>query len=98
MDKNVDAVFLPSFINFNFESESANSFACPYAQTMPYIAGIAFGKVRFIKPIINLEYGRQNLVNEIHRSLKPFHITKASIKKALEKAEKAQKEFTSAVK
>ena len=97
MDKNVDAVFLPSFINFNFESESANSFACPYAQTMPYIAGIAFGKVRFIKPIINLEYGMQNLVNEIHRSLKPFHITKSSIKKALEKAEKAQKEFTSAV-
>jgi predicted CoA-substrate-specific enzyme activase len=97
MEKNVDAVFLPSFINFNFESEAAGSFACPYAQTMPYIAGIAFSKVRFIKPIINLEYGRQNLVSEIHRSLKPFHITKASIKEALEKAEKAQKEFTSAV-
>jgi predicted CoA-substrate-specific enzyme activase len=97
MEKNVDAVFLPSFINFNSESESVHSSACPYAQTMPYIAGIAFGKVRFIKPVINLEYGMQNLVNEIHRSLKPFHIKKASIKRALEKAEKAQKEFTSAV-
>ena len=98
MEKNVDAVFLPSFINFNSKNESVRSFACPYAQTMPYIASIAFGKVRFIKPVINLEYGIQHLVNEIHRSLKQFHITRSSIKKALEKAQLAQLEFSSAVK
>jgi predicted CoA-substrate-specific enzyme activase len=97
MEKNVDAVFLPSFINFNPDSESVRSFACPYAQTMPYIAGTAFGKAGFIKPIIDLERGRQYLINEIHRSLKPFHITKSAIKKALEMSERAQKEFTSAI-
>ncbi len=98
MEKGVDAVFLPSFINFNSESESVRSFACPYAQTMPYIAGIAFGQVRFIKPVINLEYGRQHLINEIYKSLIPFHITKRAIKKALQQAEKAQWEFASAIK
>jgi len=98
IDKEVDAVFLPSFINFNPDSEKMHSFACPYAQTMPYVAGIAFRDVRLLKPIINLERGMKYLVDEIHRALKPFHITRLAIKKALEKAEKSQKEFQSAVK
>jgi predicted CoA-substrate-specific enzyme activase len=98
IDKNVDAIFLPSFINFNNEGESVRSFACPYAQTMPYIAGIAFEKARLIKPIINLERGRPYLVNEIHRSLKPFHVKKRAIINTLDKADRAQKEFTSAIK
>ncbi|MBI5099445.1 MAG: CoA protein activase [Nitrospirae bacterium] len=98
IDKNVDAIFLPSFINFNHENESVRSFACPYTQTMPYIAGIAFEKARLIKPIINLERGRPYLINEIYRSLKPFHVTKRAIVNTLDKADRAQKEFTSAIK
>ncbi|RJQ49926.1 MAG: CoA protein activase [Nitrospiraceae bacterium] len=98
LDKKVDAVFLPSFINFNPDGESTRSFACPYAQTMPYIAGIAFGGIRLLKPVINFERGRSYLVDEIYRSLKPFHITKRAIKKAMEKADEAQREFVSAIK
>ncbi|MBI4847730.1 MAG: CoA protein activase [Nitrospirae bacterium] len=98
MDKNVDAIFLPSFINFNPDSESVRSFACPYAQTMPYLAGIAFRNVRLLKPIINHDRGRQYLVDELFKYLKTFRITKTAIKEALEKAERAQKEFASAIK
>ena len=98
IDKDVDAIFLPSFINFNADSSKVRSFACPYAQTMPYIARIAFGKARLLKPIIDMERGEAYLINQIHTALKPYHIAKASIRQALKKAEKVQKEFTSTVK
>ena len=57
IDKGVDAVFLPSFINFNEDGGSVRSFACPYAQTMPYIAETAFDDLDIIKPAINMVYG-----------------------------------------
>ncbi|UCH81659.1 MAG: hypothetical protein JSW20_03325 [Nitrospiraceae bacterium] len=98
LEKNVDAVFMPSFINFNPSSESLRSFACPYAQTMPYIAGTAFGKEHFLVPIVNLERGEGYLIDEIYRSLRPFNISKSAIKKALKKAEQNQKEFNCSIK
>ncbi len=55
IDKKVDAVFLPSFINFNANGGAVRSFACPYAQTMPYIAQVAFDDLNIIKPAINME-------------------------------------------
>ncbi len=98
IDKKVDAVFLPSFINFNPDSETMRSFACPYAQTMPYIAKIIFGETRFIVPLINMEQGRDYLVAQLYESLKPFPISKSSIKKAMIKADSAQEDFNTAVK
>jgi predicted CoA-substrate-specific enzyme activase len=98
IDKNVDAVFLPSFINFSSEVEKVKSFACPYAQTMPYIAKIVFGGTHLLRPIINLEHGPDYLVKQLYDCLKPFYISKSAIKQSLDKAESAQKEFTSAVK
>ncbi len=98
IDKDVEAVFLPSFINFNPDSNAMRAYACPYAQTMPYIANIAFGNIRLIKPIINLEQGKGYLLKEICNSLKPFHISKAAVKRALKKADTVQEEFNSAVK
>jgi predicted CoA-substrate-specific enzyme activase len=98
LDKNVDAVFLPSFINFKSESDKVRSFACPYAQTMPYIAKTVFGDVQLLKPIVNLERGRDYLIKQLHASLKPFHISRSAINKALVKAEAVQKEFNVTVK
>ncbi|MEW6601509.1 MAG: acyl-CoA dehydratase activase-related protein, partial [Nitrospirota bacterium] len=98
IDRNVDAVFLPSFINFNQDSEKVRSFACPYAQTMPYIARIIFGGTRFIVPIINLEQGGDYLVKQLCDSLKPFSISRTAVRKAMIKAESAQEKFNSAVK
>jgi predicted CoA-substrate-specific enzyme activase len=98
IDKNVDAVFLPSFINFNPDSETVRSFACPYAQTMPYIAKIVFGKARLLSPIIDMERGRDYLVKQLYDSLRPFHISKSAVRSAMIKAESAQKDFDSAVK
>ena len=98
IDKDVDAVFLPSFINFNPDSRTLRSYACPYAQTMPYIAETAFkNDITVLKPVINLERGMSYLVNEIYRNLKRFNISKAAVRDAMEKAEAAQEEFTAAV-
>jgi predicted CoA-substrate-specific enzyme activase len=98
IDKNVDAVFLPSFINFNPDSEKMRSFACPYAQTMPYIAKIIFGETRFLVPLINMEQGRDYLVAQLYESLRPFSISKSAIRKAMIKADSAQEDFNAAVK
>ncbi|RJR21051.1 MAG: CoA protein activase [Nitrospiraceae bacterium] len=98
IDRNVDAVFLPSFINFNPDSEKMRSFACPYAQTMPYIARVIFGEARFIVPLINMEQGRDYLVAQLYESLNPFSISKSAVRSAIAKAESAQADFNTTVK
>ena len=97
IDKEVDAVFLPSFINFNADGGSVRSFACPYAQTMPYIAETAFNGLNIIKPAINMEYGSRHVNGEIFRSLEKFNISRSAFKRALARAETAQKEFNAAI-
>jgi len=98
IDKEVDAVFLPSFINFNADRGPLRSFACPYAQTIPYIAEVAFDDLDIIKPAINMEYGSRHVAKEIFRSLEKFNISRSAFKKALARAEAAQKEFNTAIK
>ncbi|MCK5139096.1 MAG: CoA protein activase, partial [Thermodesulfovibrionia bacterium] len=95
LDKELDAILIPSFINFSNGEESMRSLACPYAQTIPYFAKLAFKNngVKILSPVINLELGTKNLLGEIHRALKPFRISKKALEKAFVKAEKAQHEF-----
>ncbi len=104
-DKKVDAILIPSFINLGQSDTTMRSFACPYAQTMPYVTNIAFkgngyfrDKTKLLVPVVNLELGTNYFLKEIHKSLKPFHIPMHMIKKAILKAEAAQNEFNSAIK
>jgi len=113
IDKNVDAILIPSFINLNPSTNTIHGFACPYVQTMPYIARIAFRKntnsfsngnsttlsqVRFLSPIVNRGLSKKYFTNEIYKALKPFHISMRKIEDALVKAERAQDEFVSSIK
>ncbi len=98
IDKGVDNILLPSFINFNTKDKRLRGFACPYAQTMPYIANIAFENIKILRPVINLESGKENLLKEIKRSLKPFRVSISSIKRAIIEAEKAQEDFIASIK
>jgi predicted nucleotide-binding protein (sugar kinase/HSP70/actin superfamily) len=100
IEKKLDAVFLPSFINFNDAGKDTRGFACPYAQTIPYLANIAFGsqKRRFLEPVINMEHGKEHIIGELKRVLTPFNISLSSIRKALKKAEKAQEDFEALLK
>ena len=102
IEKNVDAILIPSFINLNSSKEAMRGFACPYVQTMPYIARAAFGKaesrIKFLNPVIDKELGEGFLLSELHKTLSRYNISKHKIKKAVIKAEDVQGEFISAVK
>lgn len=61
LDKNVDILFLPSFIRFPAaQAKSKNAQACPYAQALPYIAkaAIQFGNTKTIEPVLHLQDDR----------------------------------------
>jgi len=99
LDKNVDALFIPSFINLNTpEDHFDKGYACPYTQTIPYVSKIAFEEIKLLTPIINFRRGKKFLEKEITRSLKPFGKTSNDISNALKKAEKAQEDFFTQIK
>ena len=97
LEKNVDSIFLPSFINFSAGSESLRSFACPYAQTMPYLARAAFGDIPLVSPIINYEQGKSYMIRQLFSVLKHDRVSRKGIQDAIIKAESAQKAFASSV-
>jgi predicted CoA-substrate-specific enzyme activase len=98
LDKNVDAIFLPSFINLNTTGNRfERGFACPHTQTIPYVSKVAFDAIKIISPKINLRIGRKFLLDELKNAFKPFRIRKSSISRAIEVAHKAQDEFNSAI-
>jgi predicted CoA-substrate-specific enzyme activase len=99
IEKNVDAVFLPSFINLKAADEEFDrSLACPYTQTIPYVSKIAFGDMKMIAPVVNLRSGKKPLTDELRSAFKPFGIKKSSIERALVAAHKAQEIFYSSIK
>ncbi len=99
LDKNVDAIFLPSFINLNTpEDRFERGFTCPHTQTIPYVSKVAFDGIKTISPRINLRLGKRFLLDELKNAFKPFGIRKSSISKAIDNAHKAQDEFNDAIK
>ena len=99
IEKNVDAIFLPSFINLSASGdEFAKGLACPHTQTIPYVSKIAFGGVRLIAPIINLRLDRKFFIKELRKSFKPFGIRKSDITGAIDAAYKAQEFFDASIK
>src|SRR3989304_5319087 len=94
LDKNVDAILLPSFINLNRpENPLERGYACPYTQTIPYISKLAFEGIKLLTPVVNLRRERDFLEKEVKRILRPFGIHPKDISRALEVADRKQKEF-----
>jgi len=95
IEKGVDAVFLPSFINLNRESDTLErGFACPYVQTIPYVMRMVLGKgQKILSPIINLRKGARYLEEELERVFRHYGLSSRSIRKAIEVAEEAQRRF-----
>ncbi len=100
IDRGVDAMLIPSFINLNADNGSMRSLACPYVQTIPYFTNLAFREsgIKILRPVINFELGKKQLLKEMHRVFRPFNISLKAIEKAALKAEKSQEKFISAIK
>ncbi|MFZ3123309.1 MAG: acyl-CoA dehydratase activase [Thermodesulfovibrionales bacterium] len=98
LNEGADALLIPSFINLNTEEESLErGFACPYTQTIPYSARVAFPDADIVSPVVNLKRGREFMLNELSKAFKPFRIKNTAIKKALTIAEEAQDKFQRAI-
>ena len=94
IQKQVDAIVVPSFIDLNAEADPAKSgLACPYTQTIPYMAKTAFPDTTFIMPVIKLSRGKINLKQELLRSLKQFNISSSELSLAMSAATEKQEAF-----
>ncbi len=99
MDRGVDAVFIPSFADLNDGGdEFPHGRACPYTQTIPYMARVAMPGLRTISPVIDLSRGRGHLKSELLRSLDRFGVSPGAMFWAMRAAEREQAEFERAVK
>ncbi len=98
LDKDVQAVLLPSFINLNQGDDAFDrGFACPYTQTIPYSARVAFRKLQILAPVIDLGRGDGFIRKELRRALAPFGIAASRIKKAYATAQEIQATFVSGI-
>jgi predicted CoA-substrate-specific enzyme activase len=96
--KGVDTLLIPSFINMNTADEDfERGFACPLTQTIPYAARVAHPEARIIMPIVNLRDGTKALGEEVLLAFRPLGIRKRALLRAMKAAEKAQEEFSAAI-
>ena len=70
IEKGVDLIFLPSFINLNLYDEYERGLACPIVQTIPYVSRKLFKEAKLIIPRIDFSRGFDYLKKELIRSFK----------------------------
>jgi len=94
MDAGVERIFLPSFINLSQEGDAMErGVACPYVQTMPYLASAAIDGLKLIAPSISFRDGLDYMAKELKYELKDYGISLGKIKSALKAGQAAQSEF-----
>ena len=80
IDKGVDAILIPSFIDLNTAGDSFNAgLACPYTQAIPYMAKTAFQDLKALVPIVDMSRGETFLKTELRRIFKPYSIKTSRI-------------------
>ena len=99
LDKKTDSVFMPSYIRFPSSQAESNSVqACPYAQALPYIArtSVRVGTTKTIEPVLYLHDDRQfdKSIQALGRLLGKG---RGAVKKAQQRAQRAQEAFARAV-
>jgi hypothetical protein len=69
MEKGLKRIFLPSVINLKGDTNTANTFSCPYAQSIPYTvkASIDFDKEGVVleSPVVYFGEGREGLLKRL---------------------------------
>jgi predicted CoA-substrate-specific enzyme activase len=99
LNQDVEALFLPSFINMNMPDDHyERGMACPHTQTIPYVSRVAFKGIKLLSPKVNRRRGRNFLLDELKRVLRPFGIKKNRISEAIDTGERAQNQFMEMIK
>ncbi len=102
IQKGIRNIFIPSVISLRKPSKHArNSFACPYAQSLPYTikGSIDFDHkgARVFTPVIKFGDGNQAVLNDLTQHLKPYRISRRRVKSAFDKATEVQDSFYSSL-
>ena len=99
LDRGIDTIVIPSFVNLNKTDDPFYAgFACPYTQTIPYMAKTAFSGIQVLSPVIDLHQGEAFLKKELKRLLSPHHISGSKLCRAFETASREQETFTKKIK
>lgn len=96
--KGIKKIFIPSVINFrNPAKHITNTFACPYAQSIPYTvkASIDFSSygVELLSPVVYFGMGDETTLANLKKFGKTIKKSTKQIKKAFNIAKDAQKKF-----
>jgi predicted CoA-substrate-specific enzyme activase len=98
-DQGVDAIFVPSFINVNSDTnEYSRGLSCPHTQTIPYITSAAIKGLKMLTPVIDFERGERYIKKEIKKSLAEFRIGSRELDRAYTAAQAAQNNFRHSIK
>jgi predicted CoA-substrate-specific enzyme activase len=98
LEKDIDFMFLPSVINLKQRNPSIEqSFACPYAQTIPYFSQAAFdfeeAGVKLLAPYVYLARGAKSVVKSLRGMGRELDKSDKDIERAVEAGLKAQEMF-----
>ncbi len=99
--KQIDCIFLPSIINMKQRNPFIEeSFACPYAQTIPYVSSAAFDfdtrGVKVLKPYIYLARGKKEIIRNLREMGKALGRPARLVARAVEAGLRAQDMFYAA--
>jgi predicted CoA-substrate-specific enzyme activase len=99
--KDIDYIFLPSIINMSQHNPGIEqSFACPYAQTLPYMSSAAFDfekqGIKVLMPHVFLARGKKEIVRTLRDMGKTLGRTEKEISRAVEAGLKSQEMFYAA--
>lgn len=98
-DAGVDAIFIPSNVNLNRDSdEYERGVACPYVQAIPYISRAAVKGIKTVSPVVDFSRGIDFLIKELKMAFKQYGMQEKDIKKAITAAKSAQDEFQERIK
>ncbi len=103
LDKGVDYIFLPSVINMKHRNPSIEqSFACPYAQTMPYMSPSAFDYaahgVKVLDPKVYLARGKKEITRSLEEVGRELGKSGSQVRKAVDAALESQDMFYASLK
>ncbi len=93
IDKGVERIFLPSFINLAQDGGKTRGLACPYVQTIPYLAAAAITGLKLIAPSIDFGHGAGEMAKELKAAFSDYGIGMGRIRSALEAGRNAQEGF-----
>ncbi|MDI6809458.1 MAG: acyl-CoA dehydratase activase [Candidatus Eisenbacteria bacterium] len=97
IEKKVDFIFLPNVINAESDYQEANSFLCPWGQTLAFVVEHApffeEYKSRLLKPTVHMRYGPKHVEKELRKFAVFLGASEKRNRDALNEAYKAQGKF-----